>query len=143
VVLHDEVQLAGLPVQQEVANGAADEAHALVRSELPEQPPATRHGPQRVDRLGGAPHSGIVTFTLMGMFSSLRGHGRRRWFVIGGVLLAVVAAGVVAAVLLTRQPGNVSHPDVEFTAEPPPPAPAIQKTKNPFDDGFTWSNYHS
>ena len=78
----------------------------------------------------------------MGMFSSLRGHGRRRWFVIGGVLLAVVAAGVVAAVLLTRQPGNVSHPDVEFTAEPPPPAPAIQKTKNPFDDGFTWANYH-
>ena len=75
------------------------------------------------------------------MFSSLRGHGRRRWFVLGGVLLVVV--GVVAAVLITRQPGNVSHPGVEFTAQPPPPpAPERPRGKHPIDLGFSWPDYH-
>jgi outer membrane protein assembly factor BamB len=76
------------------------------------------------------------------MFSSLRGHGRRRWFALGGVLL-VVAAGVVAVVVLTSQPGNVSNPGVGFTQEAPPGAAAQTPTgKNPMDDGFTWPVYH-
>jgi outer membrane protein assembly factor BamB len=77
------------------------------------------------------------------MFSSLRGHGRRRWFALGGVLL-VVAVGVVAAVVLTSQPGDVSNPGVQFTQEPPPsgPAPQVPKGKHPMDDGFAWPDYH-
>jgi outer membrane protein assembly factor BamB len=75
------------------------------------------------------------------MFSSLRGYGRRRWFALGGVLL-VVAIGVVAVVVLTNQPGNVSNPGVRFTQEAPPTGPAHRQGKNPMDDGFVWSNYH-
>ena len=45
------------------------------------------------------------------MFSSLRGLGRLRWVVLGGVLL-LVAAGAAAAVLLTSEPGDVSNPGV-------------------------------
>jgi outer membrane protein assembly factor BamB len=76
------------------------------------------------------------------MFSSLRGHGRRRWFALGGVLL-VVAVGVVAVVLLTGQPGDISNPGVQFTQETPS-APAAQapKGKHPMDDGFVWPDYH-
>jgi len=77
------------------------------------------------------------------MFSSLRGLGRLRWIVLGGVLL-VVAAGAVAAVVLTREPGDVSNPDVEFTDEQEPPTVPPTQAKNgphPFDDGFSWPVY--
>src|SRR5215210_7112096 len=77
------------------------------------------------------------------MFSSLRGLGRLRWIVLGGVLL-LVAAGAAAAVVLTSRPSDVSNPDVEFTQEqqPPtvPPAPA-KDGAHPFDDGFAWPVY--
>jgi outer membrane protein assembly factor BamB len=77
------------------------------------------------------------------MFSSLRGLGRLRWIVLGGVLL-VVAAGAAAAVFLTSEPGDVSNPDVEFTDEQEPPTVPPTQAKNgphPFDDGFTWPVY--
>ncbi len=77
------------------------------------------------------------------MFSSLRGLGRLRWIVLGGVLL-VVAAGAAAAVILTSEPGDVSNPDVEFTEEQQPPTVPPTQAKNgphPFDDGFSWPVY--
>jgi outer membrane protein assembly factor BamB len=79
------------------------------------------------------------------MFSSLRGLGRLRWVVLGGVLL-VVAAGAAAAVLLTQQPGDVSNPNVEFTQEQQPTATttspqAKQDSAHPLDDGFAWPVY--
>jgi outer membrane protein assembly factor BamB len=77
------------------------------------------------------------------MFSSLRGLGRLRWVVLGGVLF-VVAAGAAVAVVLTSQPGDVSHPNVEFTQEQQPPAvPPTPRNDgaHPFDDGFAWPVY--
>jgi outer membrane protein assembly factor BamB len=82
------------------------------------------------------------------MFSSLRGRGGLRWIVLGGVLL-LVAAGAAAAVVLTSRPGDVSHPDVEFTAEqqptaPPAPPPTDSRRTDgahPLDDGFSWPVY--
>jgi outer membrane protein assembly factor BamB len=77
------------------------------------------------------------------MFSSLRGLGRLRWIVLGGLLL-VVAAGAAAAVLLTSRPGDVSNPDVEFTQERQPPTVPPTRSKNganPLDDGFAWPVY--
>jgi outer membrane protein assembly factor BamB len=78
------------------------------------------------------------------MFSSLRGLGRLRWVVLGGVLLVVVA-GAAAAVVLTQQPGDVSNPDVEFTQEQQPTAPQPTRPRNdsahPLDDGFAWPVY--
>jgi outer membrane protein assembly factor BamB len=75
------------------------------------------------------------------MFPRLR--GRWRWLVLGGVC-CVVAAGVAAAFLLTSQPGNVSHPDVEFT-DTQSSAPSTTKqpkaTQHPMDDGFAWPEY--
>jgi outer membrane protein assembly factor BamB len=77
------------------------------------------------------------------MFSSLRGRGRLRWIVLGGVLL-VVAAGAAAAVVLTSRPGDVSNPDVEFTNEQQPPTvtqAGPTDAEHPFDDGFAWPIY--
>jgi outer membrane protein assembly factor BamB len=77
------------------------------------------------------------------MFSSLRGLGRLRWVVLGGVLL-LVAAGAAAAVVLTSEPGDVSNPGVEFTQEQQPPTvpPTAPKDgAHPFDDGFSWPVY--
>jgi outer membrane protein assembly factor BamB len=79
------------------------------------------------------------------MFSSLRGLGRLRWVVLGGMLLLVLT-GAAAAVVLTQRPGDVSNPDVEFTQEQPPPnepaPPARPKdSAHPLDDGFAWPVY--
>jgi outer membrane protein assembly factor BamB len=59
------------------------------------------------------------------------------------IALAVVVllAGAAAAVLALIKPGNVSHPNVEFTApttatQPPPPAKA-----KPMADTFLWATY--
>jgi outer membrane protein assembly factor BamB len=76
------------------------------------------------------------------MFPRLR--GRWRWLALGGVG-CVVAAGVAAAFLLTSQPGDVSHPDVEFTdTQPSTPATTQREPKagkHPMDDGFAWPQY--
>jgi outer membrane protein assembly factor BamB len=77
------------------------------------------------------------------MFSSLRGRGRLRWIVLGGLLL-VVAAGAAVVVVLTSRPGDVSNPDVEFTQEQQPPTVPPTTAKDgahPFDDGFAWPVY--
>ena len=81
------------------------------------------------------------------MFSSGRRWTRRRGLVLGGGLLAVIALGAVAAVLLlSSEPGDVSNPDVEFSQEELPaeaPAPAgPERGGHPMDDGFAWPNYH-
>ena len=81
------------------------------------------------------------------MFSSGRRWTRRRGLVLGGGLLAVIALGAVATVLLlSSEPGDVSNPDVEFSQEELPaeaPAPAgPERGGHPMDDGFAWPNYH-
>jgi outer membrane protein assembly factor BamB len=76
------------------------------------------------------------------MFPRLR--GRWRWLALGGVV-CVVAAGVAVALLLTSQPGDVSHPDVEFTDTQPSTPTTTQRepkaTEHPMDDDFAWPNY--
>lgn len=70
------------------------------------------------------------------------GHRRRRiWAALGLVALALA---IVAVVVLTRSPGNVSNPDVEFDAAPPTTStqpPVKRNAKDPFDDGFAWPVY--
>jgi len=75
------------------------------------------------------------------MFPRLR--GRWRWLVLGGVC-CVVAAGAAVAILLTSQPGDVSHPNVEFTATQATTPPSAQRKPNathPMDDGFAWPDF--
>jgi outer membrane protein assembly factor BamB len=75
------------------------------------------------------------------MFPRLR--GRWRWLALGGVL-CVVAAGAAAAILLTSQPGDVSHPNVEFTdtqATTPKSAQRKPNATHPMDDGFAWPQF--
>ena len=66
------------------------------------------------------------------------------WVVARGVLL-LVAAGAAAAVVFTRQPGDVSIPDVEFTqdaaAPPTVPPTSPEGGAHPFDDDFSWPMY--
>ena len=77
-----------------------------------------------------------------GMFPRLR--GRWRWLVLGGVC-CVVAAGAAVAILVTSQPGDVSHPDVEFTdtqaTSPTSTEHKPKATDHPMDDGFAWPDY--
>jgi outer membrane protein assembly factor BamB len=75
------------------------------------------------------------------MFPRLR--GRWRWLALGGVL-CVVAGGAAVAIVLRSQPGNVSHPNVEFTdTQPASPASTQRKpnAKHPMDDGFQWPEF--
>jgi outer membrane protein assembly factor BamB len=76
------------------------------------------------------------------MFPRLR--GRLRWVALGGAV-CVAAAGVAAAILLTSQPGDVSHPDVEFTDTQPSTPGTTQRepkaTEHPMDDHFAWPEY--
>jgi outer membrane protein assembly factor BamB len=77
------------------------------------------------------------------MFSSLRGLGRLRWIVLGGVLLLLVLGGA-AALVLTSRPGDVSNPGVEFTEsqqQPSAPSAGRADSAHPFDDGFSWPVY--
>ena len=71
-----------------------------------------------------------------------RPRGRLRWVALGAVIL-LAAAGAVAAIILTSQPGDVSNPGVEFTAPTTSNAnqAPVAKGKNPTDDGFSWPDY--
>ena len=69
-----------------------------------------------------------------------RPHGWLQWVAVAVVVL-VIAVGIAAIVILTGGPGDVSHPDVEFTA---PPTTTTQQPKQPTsvrDPGFLWPTY--
>jgi outer membrane protein assembly factor BamB len=76
------------------------------------------------------------------MFPRLR--GRKRWVALGGAV-CVLAAGAAAAIVLTSQPGDVSHPNVEFTDTQPWTPGTTQRapkpTEHPMDDHFAWPEY--
>jgi outer membrane protein assembly factor BamB len=59
---------------------------------------------------------------------------------IGAVVLVL---GVIAALLVLRSQGDVSHPDVNFvpTTESAPPTAAGRDRAHPADDGFEWPVY--
>jgi outer membrane protein assembly factor BamB len=62
------------------------------------------------------------------------------WVAVAAAVL-LVAVGVAAVVIVTGEPGDVSHPDVEFTA---PPTTTTQQPKQPTsvrDPGFSWPFY--
>ena len=66
--------------------------------------------------------------------------GRWRWLALAAVAVVLLAGGG-ALLLLSNQPGNVSNPNVEFHATPPPatlPAPA---PKNEGRGAFDWPVY--
>jgi outer membrane protein assembly factor BamB len=60
---------------------------------------------------------------------------RRRILLLGGGIVLVLAAAV-AAFALTRDTGDVSHPEVEFRSEPEPPAPPPARRAR--RDTFVW-----
>jgi outer membrane protein assembly factor BamB len=72
------------------------------------------------------------------------GGSRRRLVWLAAVLVVLGATAVAVVALVTKRPGNVSNPDVEFSATPPSvptTQPTPRSTKNPFDDGFQWPMY--
>ena len=72
-----------------------------------------------------------------------RGRGRR-WLVLLSAALVLVVAGAAVAYKLTRRPGDVSNPDVEFDNPTPLPTPSPTPTphgrKKPVDT-FRWPIY--
>jgi outer membrane protein assembly factor BamB len=74
-----------------------------------------------------------------------RGRGRR-WLVLVSAALVLVVAGAAVAYKLTRRPGDVSHPDVEFdnptptATASPTPAPTRGRHKQVVDT-FRWPMY--
>jgi outer membrane protein assembly factor BamB len=70
-----------------------------------------------------------------------RPHGWLQWVAVAAAVLCL-AVGIAAVVILTGEPGDVSHPDVEFTA--PQASTQAQQTpqpKKPSDPGFRWPFY--
>jgi outer membrane protein assembly factor BamB len=63
----------------------------------------------------------------------------RRGLVAAAV--ALVAAGGVAAFVLLHKPGNVSHPDLQFTRPTVTPAPPQARRKRRVVDNFQWPWY--
>ncbi len=66
----------------------------------------------------------------------------RRWLRRGLIAAAVivVALGAVVAIVLLHKPGNVSHPNVQFTRPTTTPAPPKRTSKRAVDD-FSWPWY--
>jgi outer membrane protein assembly factor BamB len=67
-------------------------------------------------------------------------HRRRRWPRWLAALLVLIGAGVAIYFAFVKAPGNVSHPNVEFTAPKtvPKPKPAAPKHRN---TGYDWPVY--
>jgi outer membrane protein assembly factor BamB len=64
------------------------------------------------------------------------GRRRRRWpWILAGLVVVLAGVAVAAYFAFIKAPGNVSHPDVEFTA--PKAAPKPQKRNT----GFDWPLY--
>jgi outer membrane protein assembly factor BamB len=63
------------------------------------------------------------------------GRRRRRWPWVLGVLVLLAGAAVAAYFVFVKAPGNVSHPEVEFTQPKPAPKPKKRNT------GFDWPLY--
>src|SRR4051794_30686075 len=71
----------------------------------------------------------------------LRWRGRRRLILLTAALVVAVA-GAAVAYKITRRPGDVSHPDVQFIAPTPDPtATATPGGKKKRVDDFRWPNY--
>ena len=69
--------------------------------------------------------------------------GRRRLLVlvVAGLACLLGAAGVTAYVLLSKEPGDVSNPEVAFEEAQPEPEPEEQKPKVDRSDKFHWPQY--
>jgi outer membrane protein assembly factor BamB len=63
------------------------------------------------------------------------GRRRRRWPWLAGLLVVLAGAGLAAYLIFVKAPGDVSHPDVEFTQ--PAKAPPPKKR----DTGYDWPLY--
>jgi outer membrane protein assembly factor BamB len=65
------------------------------------------------------------------------GRRRRRWpWILGGSLVVLAGIGVAAYFAFVKAPGDVSHPDVEFTAPQNARKPAQKR-----DTGLDWPLY--
>src|SRR3954469_1890518 len=69
-----------------------------------------------------------------------RPHGWLQWVAVAAVV-ACIAVGIAAVVILTGGPGDVSHPDVEFTAPPTTTTEQKPQPKSASDPGFEWPFY--
>lgn len=66
------------------------------------------------------------------------GGRRRRWpWILGALALVGIGAAVAVYFAFIKAPGDVSHPNVEFTATQPTPKPAPKKA----DTGSDWPLY--
>ena len=147
----DEVEIQGSSAEPEVAHRAADKVDLLPGPADRVQRP--RAGGQRAQSLGKLAHRHdghrvIIAKRAAGTavsIGAMRFLPRRRlWRALLSLLVVAVGVGVAAAVILLNKPGDVSHPEVAFTAPrkaattKPVSAPSKDKTKA---KAFSWPWY--
>jgi outer membrane protein assembly factor BamB len=71
---------------------------------------------------------------------SMRAHPRLRRLVLAGVVLALLA-GAAVAILSSREPGDVSNPNVEFNAKDRPTTKTVDRPRNDAGTAFSWPTY--
>jgi len=148
LALDDDVELARLALEQQVAHRAADEMHPARAGDRVQQPPPalqSRHAFEQIvhdDSLAlrraadrRAPISTIRRVT----------PSPRRAQAPARLALGVVVFVLVAAPLVFGREGDVSNSDVTFvaTTESTPATAGARANKNshPADDAFEWPNY--
>jgi outer membrane protein assembly factor BamB len=75
----------------------------------------------------------------MAAMPSPRSRRTLRWALVAGVVL-ILLVGVAVAVVLLHSPGNVSHPNLSFTA-PTTTATTPAPKRKPIVDNFEWPRY--
>ena len=153
VAFDDDVELARLAAQQQVADGAADEVNAVQPARRLEQPRSTGehpHGVQQIWHRRRHRHSlaalpapadrAAAIPTMAGVIPS-----PRRVQALARLALGVVVFVLVSAPLVLGREGDVSNSDVAFveTTETTP-ATAVARagtSSHPADDRFEWPVY--
>jgi outer membrane protein assembly factor BamB len=156
VAVGDEIEVDGRIAAQQVADRSTHHVDAVGIAQRLQEPPGRRHSGQTAEQIvcTGRRHTSIIAraddaggrgdlLTYAAMPSPVPRRWLRRGLIAAAV--ALVALGAAVSFVLLHKPGNVSHPNVQFTA--PTTSTTATSTTTPAKrtkravDTFVWPWY--